>query len=181
MFFNWKLLFEILAIIFICLIPLFLYFTLREIQKIIEKKYNNVYREINELNPTSKDCEEKINKLIDRKNKLWDKSYKIDKFCSSGWTFFAYGAGALIAFVISLSLILAIPSDIKFYKNWEETKIFYEAKEHPTFLECQEAEEENEKYNQAFFVKEEFRNKKELIDTELIWSRFEGNIKERRE
>ena len=48
--------------------------------------------------------------------------------------------------------------------------------EHPTFKNCQKAEETNEKLDDSIFIKPEVRNKLERIDTELLWSRFYSNI-----
>lgn len=84
--------------------------------------------------------------------------------------------GIVCAICLTACTIAEIPIEISRVNHWENTYTTYMTMEHPTFKNCQKAEETNENLDDSTFIKPEVRNKLERIDTELLWSRFYSNI-----
>ena len=90
------------------------------------------------------------------------------------------GASYILSVILSFSLLILIvyyPIDETLrYNKWDEEVAYYKELEHPTFKQCKEAEDKNDEYKDCVFIKEEFLNSKQLIDTELLWAKFTRNI-----
>ena len=98
----------------------------------------------------------------------------------SCWHYIIGGASYLVSTSLSFILLVYIvccPIDETLrYNNWDSKVAYYKELENPTFKQCKEAEDENAEYKKAVFIKKEFLNSKQLIDTELLWAKFTRNI-----
>ena len=88
----------------------------------------------------------------------------------------SYLASASLSFILLVYIVYCPIDETLRYNNWDSKVAYYEELENPTFKQCKEAEDENAEYKKAIFVKKEFLNSKQLIDTEMLWAKFTRNI-----
>ena len=88
----------------------------------------------------------------------------------------SYLVSAALSFILLVSIVYCSIDETLRYNNWDSKVAYYEELENPTFKQCKEAEDENAEYKKAIFIKKEFLNSKQLIDTELLWAKFTRNI-----
>lgn len=85
--------------------------------------------------------------------------------------------GTILSVAIFCLAIISTPIEIYQYTHWNKRYTHYMSMEHPTYNDCKEAEETNADLEGLIFIKKEYINKCEKINTEELWSRFYSNVK----
>ncbi len=85
--------------------------------------------------------------------------------------------GTIFSVVIICMALIFPPIEIYQYTHWDKKYTYYMSMEHPTYNDCKEAEEANADLKGLMFIKKEYIDKCETINTEELWSRFYSNVK----
>ena len=127
---------------------------------------------------------EKASKTYYRCSKLRDKIYTHCNSELNGKTWIYHVLvliptfiGTILSIAIVCMSIISTPIEIYKYTHWDKKYTYYMSMEHPTYNDCKEAEEANADLEGLTFIKKEYINKCEKINTEELWSRFYSNVK----
>lgn len=127
---------------------------------------------------------EKASKTYHRSYKLRDKIYTHCNGELNGKTWIYHVlvllptfVGTILSIAIICMVLISAPIEIYQYTHWDKKYTHYMSMEHPTYNDCKEAEEANADLKGLMFIKKEYIDKCELINTEELWSRFYSNVK----
>ena len=145
--------------------------------------FKKALEEINNEEYDDKEFQTLVRKVkrLDKTLDILTEWFTFEEFTwKSCWHYIIGGASYLVSVALSFNLLVSIVycsiDETLRYNNWDSKVAYYEELENPTFKQCKEAEDENAEYKKAIFIKKEFLNSKQLIDTELLWAKFTRNI-----